>query len=170
MKFSGFSSNEIRLLCFQNLTLALSLLSTWVETSKITSKKKRLCCFLSKSPGGRAISFQIKAWIAFELSYLFIELFYIGVPVVRMDVRATVTWLQKFLGWVDYHIFLPMVLRFTRWGEKTKRVSRLRSRSWPASIRTRWDDWQCNRSLTLSRIRMFRSTGQFNGSPLSSNL
>ena len=28
MKFSCFSSNEIRLLCFQSITLALSLLST----------------------------------------------------------------------------------------------------------------------------------------------
>ena len=145
MKFSCFSSHEIRLLCFQLLALALSLLSTWVETSKITSKKTRLCCyccFLSKSPGGHKISFQIKAWVAFGLSYLFIELFYIGVPVVWMDGRATVTWLQKFLGWIDYHIFLPMVLRFEPAraslleGEekRPKRVSRLRSHSWPASI------------------------------------
>ena len=38
------------------------------------------------------------------------ELFYIGMPVVWTDGR-TVTWLPKFLGWVDYHIFLGMGLR-----------------------------------------------------------
>ena len=41
-------------------------------------------------------------------------------PVVRTDGRSggrsvgrcTVTWLSHFLGWVDYFIFLPMVLRW----------------------------------------------------------
>ena len=44
--------------------------------------------FLSKSPGGHAVSFQINPWVAFELLYLSIELFYIGMPVVRMDGRS----------------------------------------------------------------------------------
>ena len=44
-----------------------------------------LLFFLSKSPGGHAISFQIKPWVAFWLPYLLIELFYIGMPVVRTD-------------------------------------------------------------------------------------
>ena len=47
-----------------------------------------LLIFLSKSPGGHAISFQIKPWVAFGLPYLLIELFYIGMPVVRTDGRA----------------------------------------------------------------------------------
>ena len=34
--------------------------------------------FLSKSPGGHVISFQIKPWVAFGLPYLLIELFYVG--------------------------------------------------------------------------------------------
>ena len=70
-----------------------------------------LLFFLSKSPGGHVISFQIKPWVAFGLPYLLIELFYIGMPVVRTDGRAggrcTVTWLPNFLGWVVYHIFYP---------------------------------------------------------------
>ena len=73
-----------------------------------------LLFFLSKSPGGHVISFQIKPWVAFGLPYLLIELFYIGMPVMRTDGRAvgrcTVTWLPNFLGWVDYHISLPMRL------------------------------------------------------------
>ena len=47
-----------------------------------------LLFFLSKSPGGHVISFQIKPWVAFGLPYLLIELFYIGMPVVRTDGRA----------------------------------------------------------------------------------
>ena len=46
-----------------------------------------LLFFLSKSPGGHAISYQIKPWVAFWLPYLLIELFYIGMPVVRTDGR-----------------------------------------------------------------------------------
>ena len=47
-----------------------------------------LLFFLSKSPGGHVISFQIKLWVAFGLPYLSIELFYIGMPVVRTDGRS----------------------------------------------------------------------------------
>ena len=47
-----------------------------------------LLFFLSKSPCGHAISFQIKPRVAFGLPYLLIELFYIGMPVVRTDGRA----------------------------------------------------------------------------------
>ena len=61
------------------------------------------------------ISFQIKPWVAFGFPYLLIELFYIGMPVVRTDgrsrslARCTVTRLPNFLGW--YHISLAMGLR-----------------------------------------------------------
>ena len=47
-----------------------------------------LLFFLSKSPGGHALSLQIKPLVAFGLPYLLIELFYIGMPVVRTDGRA----------------------------------------------------------------------------------
>ena len=61
------------------------------------------------------ISFQIKPRVAFGLPYLLIELFYVGVPVVRTDCRSlarcTVTLLPNFLGWVDNHISLAMRLR-----------------------------------------------------------
>ena len=52
---------------------------------------------------------------------MLIELFYIGMPVVRADGRSggrtgrcTVTWLPKFLGCIGYQILIPMVLRFAR--------------------------------------------------------
>ena len=77
-----------------------------------------LLFFLSKSPGGHSISSQIKPWVAFRLPYLLVELFYIGIPVVRTDSRAvgrcTVTWFSNFLGWGVYHIFSPMVLPCAR--------------------------------------------------------
>ena len=47
-----------------------------------------LLFFLSKSLGGHVISFQIKHWVAFGLPYLLIELFYIGMPVVRAVARS----------------------------------------------------------------------------------
>ena len=88
-----------------------------------------LLFFLSKSPSDHAISFQIKPWVAFGLPYLLIELFYIGMPVVRTDGRAggraggrcTVTWLPNFLGWVT--IFLPMVLRCARLARETSALT-----------------------------------------------
>ena len=78
-----------------------------------------LLVFLCKSQRGHVISFQIKVWVAFGLPYLLIELFYIGMPVVRINGRSggrsvgrcTVTWLPNFLGWVYYYIFLAMGLR-----------------------------------------------------------
>ena len=72
-----------------------------------------LLFFLSKSPGGRVISFQIKPWVAFGLPYLLIDLFYIGMPVVRTDDRSLGVRSRDyhFLGWVDYHISLAMGLR-----------------------------------------------------------
>ena len=68
---------------------------------KINAEKGKtsLLFFLSNSPGGHVISFQIKPWVAFGLPYLLIELFYIGIPVVRTDVRAVAVRSR------DYHIF-----------------------------------------------------------------
>ena len=45
----------------------------------------------------------------------------------RAGGRCTVTWLPNFLGWVDYFIFLPMVLR---WHAPRARAS-LKSTVWP---------------------------------------
>ena len=78
-----------------------------------------LLFFLSQSPGGHAISFQIIPWVAFWLPYLLIELFYIwylwcGRTLGRSVGRCTVTWLPNFLGWVVYNIYLPMVLPWGR--------------------------------------------------------
>ena len=76
-----------------------------------------LLFFLSKSPGGHVISFQIKPWVAFGLPYLLIELFlhwYSCGPNGRSGGRSvgqcTVSWLPNFVGWVDYHISLAMGL------------------------------------------------------------
>ena len=47
-----------------------------------------LLFFLSKSAGGHVISFQIKPWVVCWLPYLMIELFYVGMPVVRTGGRS----------------------------------------------------------------------------------
>ena len=88
-------------------------------TNNVEKDTTLLFFFVSKSPGGRAISFQIKPWAAFGLPYLLIDLFYIGVPVcgrraVGRSGGSTVTWRPKFLGCIGYQIFLPMVLYAAR--------------------------------------------------------
>ena len=68
--------------------------------------------FSSKSPAGHAISRQKHLELT-VVSYLLLELFYIGMPVVKTDGRLdgrTVTWLPKFLEWMDYQILLGMGL------------------------------------------------------------
>ena len=86
------------------------------------------------------ISFQIKPWVAFGFPYLLIELFYIGMPVVRTDgrslARCTVTWLPNFLGWVDYHISLAMGL-----------CPRVRfARGWSSAMRTKGRSNHCGKT------------------------
>ena len=93
---------------------SFSVIHVSVNIKNRVEKDRTLILFpLSKSPGGHAISFQIKPWVAFGLPYLLIELFYIGMPVVRTDGlavgrsvgRCTVTSLPNFLGWVVHHLF-----------------------------------------------------------------
>ena len=90
--------------------------------NNVEKDKTLLLFFISTSPGGHAISFQIKRWVAFGLPYLLVELFYIGSPVVRTDGRCTVTWLPNFLGWVVYHIFSPMVLPRARFARQSSAI------------------------------------------------
>ena len=98
-----------------SITRSSSFSVIYVSVNIKNNAEKDTTFFLSKSPGGHVISFQIKPWVAFGLPYLLIELFYIGIPVVRTDgrslARCTVTWLPNFLGWVDYHISLVVGLR-----------------------------------------------------------
>ena len=72
-QFSCFSSDEIRLFCSVSNALPLSLLSTPVKTKKC-SQTRFCCCFFSLRPS-----------VAFGLLYLLIELFHIGIPVVRTE-------------------------------------------------------------------------------------
>ena len=58
IKVSCYSSNEIDVLCFLSLALALSLLSTSMKKLIKSNRKKEsalLIFFISKSPGGYAI-------------------------------------------------------------------------------------------------------------------
>ena len=57
---------------------------------QIRSKKTRLCCcfFFLKVLAAMRFFFQIKPWVTFGLPYPLIELFYIGISVVRTDGRA----------------------------------------------------------------------------------
>ena len=67
---------------------SFSVIQVSVNIKNNVKKDTSLLLFLSLSPGGHAISFQIKPWVAFRLPYLLIELFYIGMPVVRTESRS----------------------------------------------------------------------------------
>ena len=71
-----------------------------------------LLFFLSKSPGGHAISFRC-IWVAIPVDWIIWQWYTCGAD-GRSGGRCTVTWLPNFLGWVVYYIFLPMVLRCAR--------------------------------------------------------
>ena len=113
--FTFFFLQNSSLLFLVTRSSSFAVIYVSVNIKNNAGKDTTLLFFLSKRPSGHVISFQIKTWAAFGLPYLLIELFYIGMHVVRTDGRAggwcTVTWLPNFLGWVVYHILLPMVLR-----------------------------------------------------------
>ena len=67
---------------------SFSVIHVSVNIKHNTKKETTLFCCFSKSPGGHVISFQIKPWVAFGLPYLLIELFYIGMTVVRTNGRS----------------------------------------------------------------------------------
>ena len=109
-QFLCFSSNEICLLFLSN---ALALLSTSLKTLKFS--RTWVCCWLFSrlSPDGLSLSKNSGWTLGFppknpvlHLPYLLIELFYIGMPVVRKGV-CTLTWL--FMR--SEPKFLPMVHR-----------------------------------------------------------
>ena len=59
IKLSCYSTNEIGVLCFLSLALALSLLSTSMKTLELSRKKESallLLFFISKRPGNRGFT------------------------------------------------------------------------------------------------------------------
>ena len=51
-----------------------------------------------------------RIWVAIPVDWVILHWYACGAG-GRSLARCTVTWLPNFLGWVVYHIFLPMVLR-----------------------------------------------------------
>ena len=89
LNFHVFLPQNSSLLFSITRSSSYSVIHESVNIKNIVEKDKTLLLFLlSKSPGGHAISFQIKPWVAFGLLNLLIELFYIGIPVVRTDGRS----------------------------------------------------------------------------------
>ena len=97
MKFSCFSSNNFR------HPSSFSVIHVRVNIKNNVEKDTTSLVFFSLKVRAAMRFFSV----AFGLPYLLIELFYIGVPVVRTDGRSVgrgavpVTWLPIFLGWVD---------------------------------------------------------------------
>ena len=94
---------------------SFSVIHVSVNIKNNVEKDTTLLFFLSFFKSRRACDF-----VAFRLPYLLIELFYIGMPVVRTDswtvdrsVGVQSRDYQIFSdGYFIYHIYLPMVLRW----------------------------------------------------------
>ena len=116
------------------LCLSLALYSKCVELNTLENTNTetiyafRFClywlfsCLCFTDAGGYAISLlnNLELHLGYHtcwLSYFTLVCLWCGRTVGR-----TVTWLPNFLGWVVYHIFLPMVLR--------RRASRARAPLW----------------------------------------
>ena len=111
IKLSCYSTNEISLLCFLSLALALSLLSTSMWTLKLSRKKELslllLLFFISKSPSGYAIyrrNARVPEMQNFTLAYMK------GCTYVRT--RTDIFSEPNFLGCIDNQIFLHMLLLY----------------------------------------------------------
>ena len=100
---------------------SFSVIHVSVNIKNNAEKDATLLLFLlSKSPGGRVISFQIKPWVAFGLPHLLIEFFYIGMPVVRTVARS---------------VYGHVIIKFSRMGKLPHFLSyRASRRAWSAAI------------------------------------
>ena len=103
-EISCLSSNEIRLLCFYSLALALSPLSTWAKTSKITSKILDFVVvfFLCKSQGGSGISRQKNLELLLVCNTCWLNYFALAYVWCGRTGERTVTWLSKFFGCIGH--------------------------------------------------------------------
>ena len=128
LNFHVFLPTNSSLLFSITRSSSFSVIHVSVNIKNNVEKDTTLLFFLSKSPGGHVISFQIKPWVAFGLPYLLIELFYIGMPVVRTDGRACGRSvyghvLTKFSRMGSLPHFLPMVLCCARFARESSAIS-----------------------------------------------
>ena len=123
---------------------SFSVIHVSVNIKNNVEKDTTWLFFLSKSPAGHTISFQIKPWIAFGLPYLLIELFYIGMPVVRTNGRSGGVRSRDYQIFSDrwFTHFLLIVLHCARFARESSAIrlrdarGRVRARLWcplPAS-------------------------------------
>ena len=100
-------------LFFLSLALAFSLLSTPIQTVKLSRKKESaslLLFFISKSPGGYAIYCRNARVHVLEMQN-FTPAYMRRWTYLRMYSVRTIFPEPKFLGCIPYQIFLPKVLR-----------------------------------------------------------
>ena len=130
------------LLSFLSLALDLSRpLSRWASVacrplslfvclslalySKFVDFIDSLVVSASQDAGGNAISRQNNLsyiWVAIPVEWVILHWYACGAD-GRSVGRCTVTWLPNFLGWVVYHIFLPMVLRCARFARESSAIN-----------------------------------------------
>ena len=99
------------------INLSLILKKTWIQRQFPLSSFvfiDSLAASALQEVGGYAISCQNNLELHLGCHTCWLSYFTLVCLWCGWTVGCTVTWLPNFLGWVDYHIFLPMVLRCSR--------------------------------------------------------
>ena len=120
----NYRTSPCSLFFFTSAHVHLALVAASISHFLTAANKKRLffqqknvsCVLLSlaleNTDTERIPAFRFRVhwiiWVAIPVDWVI----HVGMPVVRTNGRCTVTWFPHFRGWVVYHIFLPMVLRF----------------------------------------------------------
>ena len=114
LSYTFYGGNVICVLVhffFTTTHFHLALVATSIShflTAACSSNKKCLLCCLSLASGC--------IWVSIPVDWVILHWYPCGAD--RQSVGCTDTWLTKFVGWVDYHIFLRMVLCCTRFEGK----------------------------------------------------
>ena len=124
----SFSCSIFQICGHDNLSTLNNLDNTDTET--ISAFRFRLywlfnCLCFTRGGWLRLMAMQFPAkitssciWVAIPVDWVILHWYACGAD-GRSGGRCTVTWLPNFLGWVDYFIFLPMVLRWRVSRERT---------------------------------------------------
>ena len=121
--FTLFSKRNWSSLFFLSLALALPLLSTPMQTLKLSRKKESASFFLSfisKSPDGYAIYYRNAPVLEKQN---FTPAYMKGWTYVRTYSVRTIFSEPKFRGCIVYQIFLPVVLRCARFARESSAIN-----------------------------------------------
>ena len=121
----SFSCSIFQICGHDNLSKLNTLDNTDTET--ISAFRFRLYLLFSCDAGGYAISRQNNLELHLGCHTCWLNYFTLVCLWCGRTVGRTVTWLPNFVGWVDYHIFLPKVLRCALFARESSATNECRA-------------------------------------------